>query len=79
MNHISVGVYANGNHVINIVREEHISDHIDYNIHMRPGRALFIDGECINKGYLKDESVDKWKEKIKEMNIDSSTSSERYH
>ena len=79
MNHISVGVYANGDHIINIVRDEHIIGHIEYNQQFRPGRALFVNGECINKGYLKDESVDKWKEKIKEMNIDSSTSSERYH
>jgi len=57
MNHISVGVYASGNHVVNIFRNKHIADHIDYNVHMRPGRALFINGECLNQGYLKDEDI----------------------
>jgi len=79
MNHISVGVYANGNHVVNIVKDEHISDHIEFNKRFRPGRALFVDGKCLNQGYLHDEVIIKWKDKIKVMNIDSSIASEKYH
>jgi len=78
-NHISVGVYASGNHVVNIVRDEHIIDHIEYNKLMRPGRALFVNGECLNTGYLNSEEVKKWKDKIKGINIDSSIASEKYH
>ena len=79
MNHISVGVYANGNHVVNIVKDENINEHIEYNKLFRFGRALFVDGECLNTGYLNSEEVKKWKDKIKAMNIDSSIASEKYH
>jgi len=79
MNHISIGVYANGSHVVNVVKDGHISEHIEYNKLFRFGRALFINGECLNQGYLKDGEVKKWEDKIKGMNIDSSIASEKYH
>lgn len=79
MNHVSVGVYASGDHVINIVKDEHIIDHIEYNKLFRFGRALFVNGECLNKGYLKEEDIVKWQDKIKAMNINSSMTSEKYH
>lgn len=79
MNHITIGVYASGKHVVNIVRPEHLEHHIEYNTTMRFGRALFVDGECKNQGYLSDEKIKEWKEKISHMNIDSSKPSETYY
>lgn len=77
-NHISVGVYANGRYVVNIVKDEHLKDHIEYNKTFRFGRGLFVDGECLNQGYLSGDQVKNWKKRISEMNIDTSVSSEPY-
>jgi len=44
--HATVGVYKNGDMKTNIVRDEDLAFHIQYNIDNRPGRALFVDGEC---------------------------------
>lgn len=48
----SIGVYNNHERVYNGVASEHIVHHIRYNLCYRPGRALFVNGVCINKGYL---------------------------
>jgi len=77
-NHITIGVYANGDHVVNIVRPEHLQDHIEYNKVMRFGRALFVDGQCLNKGYLSKDAVESWRNSISTMNIDSSVPSREY-
>ena len=52
-----------------------IKNHIEYNLRFRPGRALFVDGKCINKGYLSDEKVAEWEERIKTLDIDDSMKS----
>lgn len=79
MNHISVGVYSNGKYVVNIVRGEDLESHIEYNKTFRFGRGLFIDGKCINQGYLSGEQVRNWESRIATMNIDSSVASEEYY
>lgn len=78
-NHFTVGVYANGEYKTNVVKDEHLEDHIEYNKTFRFGRALFVDGECVHKGYLSDERVVEWTEKISKMNPDLSHSTEPYH
>ena len=65
MLHQTVGVYANGSFKRNAVKPEHLQDHIDYNLKMRPGRAFFVDGECLNRGYLTESEAALWAEKIK--------------
>lgn len=50
--HHTMGVYNNGDRKHNGVAREHLADHIQYNIAMRPGRAFFVDGVCMNTGYL---------------------------
>lgn len=72
-NHISVGVYSNGKYVVNVVRDEDLSEHIEYNKTMRFGRGLFVDGVCINQGYLSGEQVKNWTERISTMDIDITT------
>lgn len=54
----TMGVYRDGSRKNNGVIEEHLADHIEYNKTMRPGRALFVDGVCHNKGYLSEEECD---------------------
>jgi hypothetical protein len=78
LNHITVGVYASGNYVTNIVSPEDLVDHVEYNKTMRFGRALFVDGKLVNRGYLSDEETSKWEEKISEMEFDSRSSSKPY-
>lgn len=53
--HHTAGYYCDGSYKTNGVKSEHLQDHIDYNLSMRPGRAFFVDGKCLNKGYLSDE------------------------
>ena len=78
MNHVTIGVYKNGQYKVNIVREEHLENHIEYNKTMRFGRALFVDGKCVYKGYLTDEEVSIWTEKIATMKFDTSKPSDKY-
>ena len=78
MNHSTVGVYANGEYVINIVVEENLENHIQYNLTFRPGRAFFVDGKCRNNGYLSPDKVKEWEGKIKEMNINLGQDSAPY-
>lgn len=77
-NHFTVGVYANDSYKTNVVKDEHLEDHIEYNMKMRPGRAFFVDGECLFKGYLSDERIALWTKKIAEMKPDLSRSTEPY-
>lgn len=77
-NHFTVGVYKNNQFKTNIVKEEHLESHIEYNKTFRFGRGLFVDGKCVNKGYLSDEQVAEWEKRIAEMKPDLSRSTEPY-
>ena len=77
-NHFTVGVYNNNQYKTNVVRHEDLESHIEYNKTWRFGRALFVDGECVNKGYLSDERIAEWTEKISKMKPDLSKSTEPY-
>lgn len=62
--HTTIGVYLNGSFKLNGVTPENLGTHIEHNIKYRPGRALFVDGECVHKGYLCDEKVKSFEERI---------------
>jgi len=57
MIHHTMGVYNNGDRKHNGVSSENLASHIWYNQTMRFGRALFVDGFCLNRGYLTPERV----------------------
>jgi len=81
-NHSTVGVYGNQTFQINIVSENDLENHIKYNVIMRPGRLLFVDGKyhsggCLKKEFL-DKQVEKWEKEIANMNIDLSRKSDKY-
>ncbi len=60
MIHHSRGVYPSGDFVDNGIASEHLAAHIAYNLLMRPGRALIVDGFCISQGLsVSQELVDK--------------------
>lgn len=67
--HTTIGVYWDMEYKVNGVHPNDLTYHIDYNITHRPGRALFVDGRCIYKGYLSDEQIDEFEQKIKAENI----------
>lgn len=69
MIHLTVGVYKNGDYKTNGVDTKDLENHIEYNKTLRFGRALFVDGECVNAGYLNVEEVAEWTAKIKEFPI----------
>ena len=50
-----MGVYRDGSRKNNGVIEKDLEAHIEYNKTMRPGRAFFVDGKCVNEGYLSTE------------------------
>jgi hypothetical protein len=56
--HHTMGVYPNGDRVHNGVAEADLKSHIDYNLLWRPGRAFFVDGQCLNAGYLKPDQIE---------------------
>ena len=70
--HLTVGVYMNGQYKYNVVRDEDLEDHIEYNKTFRWGRGFFVDGKCIHQGYLSGEQVRNWTKRISEMDIDMS-------
>lgn len=57
MIHHTRGVYNNGSFKDNGVKSEHLASHIWYNLIFRPGRAFFVDGFCLNEGYLDKETI----------------------
>ncbi len=77
--HTTIGVYANGDYKSNGVNPEHLEEHIQYNKDYRPGRALFVDGVCVNQGYLSDEEVADWTEKLKDEKYKKTKCTSPYH
>jgi hypothetical protein len=65
MIHQTFGFYASGSWKRNGVASEDLLSHIEYNLKMRPGRAFFVDGECLNMGYLDEVEIAKAQEIIK--------------
>lgn len=66
MIHTTIGLYANGEFKINGVKPEHLEDHIEYNKTMRFGRALFVDGKCVHKGYHNENNIKSFEDMIKD-------------
>lgn len=58
--HTTIGVYLNTDRAfwkINGVSEDHLESHIEYNMHWRPGWALFVNGVCVYRGSVRDEDI----------------------
>lgn len=65
MNHLTLGIYPSKKMVYNVVREEDLQDHIDYNLIFRPGRLLYVDGKRMNNGCMKENSLHTYDEMAK--------------
>lgn len=71
--HTTVGAYKNGGYKVNGVPDLFLEDHIEYNKTWRFGRALFVDGKCVYRGYLTKEECDKVEEDIKDIKREEDT------
>ncbi len=68
MIHTTIGLYANGSFKMNGVKPEHLEEHLLYNKTYR-SRAMFVDGKCVDKGYISDDKVKAFEERIKIENL----------
>lgn len=55
MNHLTLGIYSNGQYKFNVVRDEDLESHIEYNKTWRWGRLLYVDGKRVWNGCVKTE------------------------
>lgn len=73
----TVGVYRNLDFVVNGVHFIDLEKHIEYNMNMRFGRALLVEGKVVHKGYFSDSDVEMLEEKFGNKKADRF--SEKYH
>lgn len=69
MVHTTIGLYLNGDFKVNGVLPEHLESHVAYNKSARFGRALFVDGTCVYNGYLKEDQIKAFEDRIRKENI----------
>lgn len=62
--HKVVNVYTNEDFVIEEISKNKLIEHISYNKTMRFGRAIFVDGKCVHKGYLTKDQIKQWEVKL---------------
>lgn len=65
MIHHTAGYYSDGSRKTNGVEGKNIAGHIRYNLDMRPGRAFFVDGVCLHRGYLTEKRCADIEEELK--------------
>lgn len=53
----TIGLYSNGDFMLNGVTFKNLGEHITFNITYRPGRALILDGKCIYQGNVSDKTL----------------------
>lgn len=60
-NHLTLGIYANGQYEFNVVREKDLESHIRYNKTFRFGRLLYVDGKRVYDGNVQTkENLDRY-------------------
>ena len=72
-NHITIGVYTNGQWKYNVVRDEDLESHIEYNKTFRWGRLLYVDGVRVYDGCHKEEVLGKYDAIAREVYADLSS------
>ena len=67
MNHLTLGIYSNGQWKYNVVRDEDLEHHIEYNKTFRWGRLLYVDGKRVYDGSTKEEYLEKYDQIAKDF------------
>lgn len=52
MNHLTLGIYPNKSYKWNVVKDDDLDAHIEYNLTFRPGRIFYVDNNRLNTGLL---------------------------
>lgn len=66
-NHLTIGVYPNKDFVYNVVRDEDLQNHIDYNTTFRPGRLLYVDGKRVTNGMIRKECLEDYDNFVEQL------------
>lgn len=74
-----IGIYCNGDRRYNAVEKRDLKGHMAYNINMRFGRALFVNGKCVYQGYLSKDRCDQIEQELKEKPYLPTEPSEEYN
>ena len=73
MVHVCVGLYGNGDYVVNMVDDKDLEDNIRYNSVFHPGRFYYVDGKYAGGGMLipeaKKERIAQHEAQIANMNL----------
>ena len=67
MNHLTLGIYTNGEYKYNVVRDEDLETHIEYNKTMRFGRLLYVDGKRVYDGLVSESRLEGYDKIAKEF------------
>lgn len=65
--HRTYGLYPNGDWKRNAVLPEHLAGHVQYNLDMRPGRALIVDGVIRHKGQVPADVLEDFMEQLEQL------------
>lgn len=60
MNHLTLGIYHNKSYKWNVVKDEDLESHIEYNLTFRPGRVFYVDNRRLNNGLLSDNVINEY-------------------
>ncbi len=62
----TIGVYISKERKYNGVARDDLKAHVQYNLDMRWGRALFVEGVCVNQGYLDNSNTSRLEKEFEE-------------
>lgn len=65
--HLTVGIYSNKQWKFNIVRDEDLESHIEYNKTFRFGRLLYVNDVRVYNGCMKEEYMPEYDELYKKI------------
>lgn len=60
MNHLILNIYGNKSYQVNVVRPEDLEKNIQYNKTFRPGRIMYLDGQRIYNGCIKETYLEEY-------------------
>ena len=60
--HVTLGIYPNKQFKYNVVRDEDLENHIEFNLIFRPGRIFYVDGKRMNNGMIREDKLPEYDE-----------------
>lgn len=75
-NFVCVRFYANTDFVANVVRAEHLEEHVRFNKIFRPGCAFYVNGELKQSAGFNADTLNAIRAKLDSLNINPNRASE---